>query len=179
MTSPTADSLTLISAVRLRPGTEYQHRTLHELGVDQARALGGLVRAELVPARAGSQPETVAMLTFATRADLDRWLSSSARREVLEQMNALVENARTTTVVGGFAGWFADESSAPRKWKQAVTVIAALIPISTGVTLVREALAPGLPFMLAIAITAALNVSTLTWVVMPPLTRALKPWLER
>lgn len=137
------------------------------------------MRAELIPAHEGSQPETVAMLTFATQADLDRWLRSPERRDVLEQMAELIEDARTTSVIGGFAGWFAGGVAAPQKWKQAVTVIAALIPISLIVTLIRDAIDPDLPFLISIAVTAAANVSTLTWIVMPPLTRALGPWLRR
>lgn len=180
LAEPSAGSLTLVSSIQLRPGTEPAFRALHERGVAAARRLGGLVRAELLPAVPGAQPETVALLTFATHDDLDRWLESDERRATLEAMAPYAEGSRTTNVVGGFGGWFGPSAGKqPRRWKQAVAVILALVPVSIAITAVRLAVAPGLPPMVGVGIGAAINVVVLTWVVMPWLTRALGPWLSR
>ena len=98
--------VTLISAVRLRAGTEEAHRALHERGVSAAKRLGGLVRHELVPSIPGAQPDTVALLTFQSRADLDRWLSPQERHDVLHAMSELTESQRSLNVVSGYGGWF-------------------------------------------------------------------------
>jgi len=47
------------------------------------------------------------------------------------------------------------------------------------VTLAREALAPQLPLLAAVSVTAVCNVAALTWIVMPLLTAWLRPWLTR
>ena len=113
--------VTLISAVRLRAGAEEAHRVLHERGVAAAQRLGGLVRHELVPSIPGAQPDTVALLTFQNRADLDRWLSAQERHDVLHAMSELAESQRSLNVVGGYGGWFTTGVTlAPKKWKQAV-----------------------------------------------------------
>jgi antibiotic biosynthesis monooxygenase (ABM) superfamily enzyme len=178
MTRPPADGtgVTLVSAVRLRPGVADAHRRLHEAAVASARRLGGLVSDELVPAMPGVQPETVALLRFGDRAALDRWLCAEDRRTALEAMARLADGDRTVTVLGGFAGWFPAGAHALR-WKQAVVVLAALIPVALATAALRSAVLPSLPLLPAVAFTSASNVAALTWVVMPTLTRRLERWL--
>src|SRR5271157_378668 len=102
---PGSGTVTLISAVRLRPGTEEAHRQLHTEAVAAAQQLGGLIRQELVPAVCGAQPETVALLTFQTRADLDRWLSAPVRRQLLDAMaNLTAEQGLSTSCAISRAG---------------------------------------------------------------------------
>ena len=173
-------AVTLVSAIRLQPGTESAHRVLQDRAVQRARRLGGLLRAELVPAIEGVQPETVALMTFADHAALDRWLRSEERRRVLAEMAELDHGDRTVTVISDFAGWFSrDGGPSPRRWKQAAVVMAALVPVSLLMAALREAIAPGLPLVPAVAISSVANVAVLTWIVMPALTEALRGWLSK
>lgn len=175
---PCSDSVTLISSVRLRAGTEAAHRRLHQRAVDAAAEVGGLVRHALTPAVAGAQPETVAMLTFRSRADLDRWMSSPQRREILDAMAALSETQRTINVVGGYAGWFPlPGNTTTKRWKQAVAVLIGLVPVSLLITALRQWIVPELPLVAAVLTTAVINVVILTYVVMPSITRVLRRWL--
>lgn len=170
--------MTLVSAVRLRPGAEALHRSLQDQAVREARRRGGLLSAELIPAVDGVQPQTVALLTFADRPALDGWLHSAERAIVLERMSALIDGDRTLTVIGEFAGWFpSDQLHHPPRWKQAIVVLAGLIPVSLAVSFARVQLLPTLSLPAAVAITAVCNVAALTWAVMPPLTRVLQGWL--
>jgi hypothetical protein len=175
-----ADTLTLVSSVELRPGTEEEHHALHGAAVAAAQRTGGLVRAELLPAVPGVQPETVVLFTFRTKDDLDAWLASDERRASLEAIAPLTAGARTVNVVGGFAGWFGHhDGSGPRRWKQALVVLIGLLPLSIATTLAREAVAPGMPLLAGVVGGVLVNVALLTWLVMPRLTRALGPWLDR
>jgi len=177
---PRTDTVTLVSGVRLRPGREAEHRALHEACVDAARAMGGLERAELLPALGDAQPETLATLTFSGQDELERWLRSPERRHCLDAMAPLAEGDRTVNVVGGFAGWFPESrAGGPRRWKQAVAVLGGLAPVAIVVTLLREALLPDLPFVLAVLLGTVANVVILTWLVMPAITRVLGGWLSR
>jgi antibiotic biosynthesis monooxygenase (ABM) superfamily enzyme len=180
LADPVRGDVTLVSAARVRYGAEAAYAALHEQAVAAARALGGLVRVELLPPVPGVQDETVSVLSFADRAALDRWLGSQERRDVLARMAELAESDRKLNVVDGFAGWFAGRGpSAPRRWKQALVVFAGLIPVSTLVTVTREALWPDLPMSAVILVSAVGNVGLLTWVVMPALVKYLRPWLVR
>ena len=177
---PRRDGVTLVSSVRVRPGADDAYQALHGQGAAAAQQLGGLLRSELIPPIPAAQDDTVAILTFADRPALDRWLASPQRHAVLAAMSELTDGKRTLNVVGDFAGWFAAGSQhAPRRWKQAIVVIAGLIPISVLVTLARQALAPQLPMLAVISVTAISNVAALTWIVMPVLTAWLRPWLTR
>jgi antibiotic biosynthesis monooxygenase (ABM) superfamily enzyme len=60
-------------------------------------------------------------------------------------MASLAAAERSLTMLSGFPGWFTDGPSAPKRWKQAVVVIAGLIPVSLLVTLLRDGLVPELP----------------------------------
>ena len=127
-----------------------------------------------------NHPETVALLTFRTKDDLDAWLASDARRASLAAIAPLTVGARTVNVVGGFAGWFGQhDGSGPRRWKQALVVLLGLTPLSIASTLAREVVAPGLPLLVGVVVGVLVNVAILTWLVMPRLTRAFGPWLDR
>ena len=176
---PSRDSVTLISAVRLRPGSAEHHRRLHQRAVAAASQVGGLVRHELLPAVPGAQPETVALLTFDTRQNLEMWMSSPQRQAVLDEMSQLSANERSINVVGGYAGWFHPHANRqPKRWKQALAVLAGLIPVSLVATTLRVTLVPQLPLLLSVILTAAANVAILTWIVMPLITRVLDRWLS-
>lgn len=175
-----AHTVTLVSSVRLRPGSEEPHRALHSAGVRAARSQGGLIRDELIPAVPGVQDETVALLTFSDRDALDRWLRSEERARVLDQMAELSLADRTVNVLAGFPGWFTSPGSAtPARWKQALIVIIGLIPVSFLVTEAREAAFPHLPLAAVVLFNAVANVCVLTWLVMPPLNRLFATWLMR
>jgi uncharacterized protein len=89
LVEPSGDSVTLVSSARLRPGTEGAYRVLHDEAVAAARRLGGIVSVDLLPAIPEVQPETVALFTFDTRADLQRWVDSPERAHVLTAMDDL------------------------------------------------------------------------------------------
>lgn len=177
--TPSADPVTLVSSIRLRLGTEAEHRVLHSRAVNAARRIGGFVSTELREPVPGAQRDTVALLTFESREALDRWLDSDERQEILTAVDALAEGDRTINVVGGFVGWFgAEGGNTPPRWKQATVVLAALLPFVFITPAVTDALWPELPSAAATAVGAAVNVGLLTWLVVPALTRLLRRWLS-
>lgn len=173
-----SDQVTLVSSIRLCAGAERAYRAIHDRAVAAATARGGLVRPELHPAVDGVQPDTVSVLTFASRTDLDRWLHSTERHDALNAIEPLAKGPATDNIVGSFGGWF-DATTTPRRWKQATCVLLGLIPVSILVTQARDTLAPDLTMLAAVALTAVANIAILTWIVMRPLTRYLGGWLER
>ena len=84
-------------------------------------------------------------------------------------------------VVGGFGGWFPAPATArsPKRWKLAVAVLLALFPTVLIITLIRIEIAPDMNVVLAVFIGNVVSVAVLSFVLMPPLTRRLEPWLRR
>ena len=170
--------VTAVISSLVKPGREADYRTVHaeiELALNSAP---GFLRSELFEAVPGVQEHTIVVFAFDSREHLDVWLASNLRRQLVARLEPLVEGERVLNVVGGYAGWFSAERSVAR-WKQALTVLLGIVPISLLVTLIREQVAPDLPMPVAVVASSAVGVTLLTYVVMPRLTRLLAGWLRR
>jgi uncharacterized protein len=154
-------------------------KELHDLSVQHMAAMPGFLHAELLQPVPGVQDDTVILLTFDTRAHLDQWLRSEQRKQLVEQQSKHLLGPRTLNVVGGFAGWF---TTAPNRdvvrWKSAVAVLIAILPVSQLYLVARLALFPGLNIVAATIVGNVFTVIALTWVLMPTITRRLRHWLS-
>lgn len=87
------------------------------------------------------------------------------------------------TLPSGFGAWFAGletgtEKETPPSWKMAMTVLLGLYPtVMLLAVYVGRYLNP-LGMALSMLIANTLSVATCQWVVIPPLTHALGPWLH-
>lgn len=177
-----SDQVTAVASVRVVPGHEDDYRRLLDELFEHMSHFEGFRRSELFMPVPGVQDEHVAVFSFDTRAHLDAWLDSPERADLLARSAPFVEGDRTVNVMGGFAGWFATGGTVTpgvTRWKQAATVLLALFPTSLTITVVRDAIAPDLPLVPAMFVANAVGVAVLTWLLMPPLTRWLGPWLRR
>src|SRR5207245_1202860 len=64
--------------------------------------------------------------------------------------------------------------TAPPRWKMALVTWLALLP---QVIILSHVVPKGFPFLLSVALSTAIPVAMLTWVIMPRLTRLLYGWL--
>lgn len=176
------EPVTLVLTQRVAPRDRDEFIILHRDAVNRLQQFQGFLGSELLPPVEGVQDDLVVVASFASRADLDRWLESDSRREWLAMIDGLIEGRRTLNVVGGFGGWFPAQSSqpeGPKRWKQAIAVFIALFPTVLIITLVRGAIAPNMNVVLAVFVGNVLGILILTYLLMPPLTRLLGSWLSR
>jgi uncharacterized protein len=120
------------------------------------------------------------LIRFATPMQLDAWLSSPARRRLVQEADSLVEAWSSRRLAAPFAGWFPPEEAggASPNWKQSMVVLLMLFPI---VVLELHFLAPltrGLNVALATFLGNAISVGLLAWPAMPVSNRALDWWLR-
>lgn len=170
--------VTAVISSLVKAGRETEYRAVHaEIGV-ALHSAPGFLRSELFEAVPGVQEHTIVVFAFDSREHLDAWLASNLRRQLVARLEPLVIGERVLNVVGGYAGWFSAQRPVAR-WKQTITVLLGIFPISLLVTLIREQVAPDLPMPLAVAVSSAIGVTLLTYVVMPRLTRLLAGWLRR
>jgi len=170
----------MVTSYLLRDGAESVHRAVHDDVMTQLVNYPGFRQREILEAVPGVQRETVVILTFDDESSLRSWLESNERRQLLSRLDPHIEGTYTTNVLGGFAGWFAfDSSTEPPRWKQALVVLIALFPITLLIAFVRSRLWPDAPIVPAVFIGNVIGISLLTWLVMPPLTRHLSGWLRR
>lgn len=120
------------------------------------------------------------LLRFASPAHLERWQASPALAALLREGDAFSASAEPSSIKTGLETWFTlpgvpAPRTAPPKWKMALVTWVALLP---QVIVLAFALAPlRLPFLLNAALSTAIPVAMLTWVIMPRLTRLLYRWL--
>lgn len=177
--APETDRVTAVSSVRVAPGAEAAFRELHDQILVELATSPGFLRADLFEPVEGVQDETVVVLAFDTRANLDHWLASEDRARILREMERHTQGARTVNVVGGFAGWFEGRGAPVKRWKSAVAVLLALVPVSLAFLGLRLALFPDLHPVVATILGNVLGIVVLTWAVMPWLTDRLATWLRR
>lgn len=130
----------------------------------------------------GQGKNWITLLQFDTPENLDRWLSSPERREVLEESNPLVAALESHRVISPYAGWFSsitkEGRAAPSVWKQTMIILLVLFPI---VMLEFKFLNPhtaGLNLSLATFIGNAISVSLVSWPMMPIAIWFLGWWLS-
>jgi antibiotic biosynthesis monooxygenase (ABM) superfamily enzyme len=120
------------------------------------------------------------LLRFATQADCDRWRSSSDVAALMTRGAGFV--AETGPIERtGLETWFALPGSpaadaAPPQWKMAIVTWCALLP---QIVVLSFVVPKSLPFLVNVAISTAIPVCMLTWVLMPWLTKLLARWLYR
>jgi antibiotic biosynthesis monooxygenase (ABM) superfamily enzyme len=86
----------------------------------------------------------------------------------------------------GIEGWFdepqAGVASPPPRWKQAITIWLGFFPLSLAFTYIATYLIPGwhqLWPLATVLITTLCLTPTMTYVLLPFVTRVLQPWLQR
>lgn len=123
----------------------------------------------------------ITLLQFDTPENLDRWLNSPERMEVLKEAKSLIATLESHRVISPYAGWFASvakEGALPPIWKQTMLVLLVLFPI---VVLELKFLSPLLIHLnnsLATFIGNAISVTLISWPCMPLAIGCLGWWLS-
>jgi antibiotic biosynthesis monooxygenase (ABM) superfamily enzyme len=173
------DPVTAVASFRILRGHEAEFQRNYEELLELIEDFDGFLRAQMFPPVEGVQDETVIVFSFQSREQLDAWLDSDARGDVITRLDEHLDGERQVNVVGGFGGWFSVDRSPIKTWKQAAVVLLALYPTVLALNALLGWLIPDVPYLLGVLIGNALGVALLSWVLMPRLTSALDEWLQR
>lgn len=122
----------------------------------------------------------ITLLQFDSPENLDRWLTSKERQEILHEAGPLLKSLESHRVESPYAGWFSSVNSggeAPPAWKQTMIVLLVLYPL---VMLEMKFLSPQLTHLnpaLATFIGNAISVSLVSWPMVPMAIYLLNRWL--
>ena len=120
-----------VISTRVKPGKDAEYRVWErKIAAAQSKA-PGLQGYRFEPPVPGVQEDYVAILRFDNQTNLQAWLDSPVRKQLIEEAEPLTEefHARLGT---GFEQWFRDESGAPAPWavwKMDFIVLLLLYPI--------------------------------------------------
>jgi uncharacterized protein len=150
---------------------------------EAAKRFPGYQSTELFPSADDRPDEWVTIIHFDDQHTLQRWLDSQVRAEWVTKLRDEIGDFQLKTLPSGFGAWFAGlvtgpEGEPPPSWKMAMTVLLGLYPtVMLLALLVGRHMGP-LGMALSMLISNTLSVAICQWVVMPPLTTALGPWLR-
>lgn len=165
---------------RVKPGHEAAYEEFLEGIIAAASRYPGYLGVEVFrPSTGGDEYRIV--YRFDGPGDLRRWLDSDEHAAWLEHAEPHVIGPMRTSYLTGLESWFTlpDRPGAtpPPPYKMALLTWTTIFPLITLVVLVLDPVLTKLALVPRLAVTTAVTVPLMTWIVMPRLTRALRRWL--
>jgi antibiotic biosynthesis monooxygenase (ABM) superfamily enzyme len=165
---------------RVRPGHEAAYEEFLEGIIAAASRYPGYLGVEVFRPSAGGDEYRI-VYRFGDPADLQRWLDADEHAAWLERAEPHVIGPMRTSFLTGLESWFTlpDRPGAPPPppYKMALLTWVTIFPVLTLVVLALEPISTGLALVPRLALTTAVTVPLMTWLVMPRVTRALRGWL--
>ena len=139
----------------------------------------GMAGVHLLRPCANSESNEYGILrSFESEADANRFYSSKLFNDWKASVSRLIEGEPRRQKLSGLEAFFRSESAMPPKWKMATVTFLGVLP---SVLLWSNLLPPILVgahwFVVSVIVNAAV-VASLTWAVMPWLTRLFHNWLH-
>ncbi|PKQ19917.1 MAG: antibiotic biosynthesis monooxygenase [Actinobacteria bacterium HGW-Actinobacteria-6] len=130
----------------------------------------------------GTGCEHTIVYRFDSAEHLNAWQESDIRMRYIEESRELVQGEPRIEMVTGLEFWFSDPSRAgearPKVWKQALLTWVGLYPTALLVAYTVGVLTASWPQPARSAVTTAVTVVLMTWIVMPQITRLFRKWLR-
>lgn len=144
-----------------------------------------------------SKPEYVIIFRFNTLDNLLKWEKSQARKDWLEKSKDVVEGEDKVEKLTGLEFWFTPHSphlvkreannnevtsppmNVPPRYKMAIVTVGIIfVLLYTLIPPIRQ-LTETLPLLLSDLLGVIIMVLLMTYLIMPSVTRLLKPWLYK
>jgi uncharacterized protein len=166
---------------RVKPGHEPFYESFLEGIIADAARFPGHLGVEVFRPAAASTGEYRVVYRFDTSEHLDAWLHSDERAAWLERAEPHVVGPMRMQVLTGLETWFTLPDlpgiPPPPPYKMALLTWVTIFPLITIVVIVLEPLLERLALVPRLAVTTAVTVPIMTWLVMPRVTRLLRGWL--
>jgi antibiotic biosynthesis monooxygenase (ABM) superfamily enzyme len=175
---PSSSPVKIVIERRARPGAEDSFRGWAERFVAEASRWPGHEGGSVLSA-AGSGSYVI-LLRFESGTALDGWQRSPTYEALIREADQVSNPGEASQIQSGLETWFTlpgmpAPAKPPPRWKMAIVTWLALLPM---VIALGYAFTPlRLPFLLQAAVSTAIPVAMLTWVIMPRVTRVLYRWL--
>lgn len=165
---------------RVRPGAEAEfQQALREFFRESFSHEGVLGATMIVPAPGSGSREFGILRTFANERERDEFYASPMFKAWEARCTPLTEpESWSQRPLHGLEAWFRSPHEPPPRWKMAAATFLGVFPLAM---VLQRTLGPWIqdwPFVWRSAVFNAAVVALLAWVVMPLLTRLLKPWLH-
>jgi uncharacterized protein len=129
----------------------------------------------------GHGKQWITLLQFDTPKNLDYWLSSVERQQVLNESTGCIVSLENHRIISPYAGWFSSllkKGELPAVWKQTMLVLLVLFPVVMLELKFFSLLTSYLGLSLATFISNAVSVTLIAWPLMPLAIWFLGWWLS-
>ncbi|WP_419735605.1 antibiotic biosynthesis monooxygenase [Pseudomonas sp. COR18] len=178
--------VTLLVRHRVKQGGDQAYEAWLRQIVAKARTYPGHLGIDVVRGHSGGLALFTSVLRFASTEQLQVWLDSDDRRELVDQARPLLADGDQTEINADREFWFTpvqvDAPTPPPRWKQACVTFMVILPLTFLIPLLCKplfALWPWLggyvPANVVITLTIVLLV---VYVFMPRVTRLFSRWLQ-
>jgi antibiotic biosynthesis monooxygenase (ABM) superfamily enzyme len=177
-TSEETGPVTVVFVRRVRAGKEPDYESHLKVLHHQLQGVTGYLGTDVV--RDAVAHEYVSVVRFDSLANLSAWEASGQRERWQLDLDGIVDGDARVRRCQGLEFWFEGPSSAvnpPSKHKMALVLVVLVTSMSFAFTPVILHYLAGEPRLLRAFVSALLQVTLLTYVIMPRVTRALAFWL--
>jgi uncharacterized protein len=176
---PNEGGVSTVIHARVHPGTQHEYEAALN-GIFAAAGVFSGYRGHTVLRPGPTLRDYVIVFHFASRLELEAWMTSPARKACIETLTPFHERVDAPLMYAGLATWFnIPGERVPSKRRMAPIIWLAIIPIAFTTSTLLHASLYELPLAPRVLVTAAFQVVLLTWVLLPILTRAAARWLYR
>ena len=182
--------ITLVITRRAKAGNIVEFESWLDGIIHEAMKFEGHMGVNIIRPPDMSNPEYVIILRFDNFENLAKWEKSEIRKKWIENGKDLIEGKAKVEKQTGLEFWFTPSSvrasttvveqsppPPPPRYKMAIVVIGIIfVLVSTLLPQVQQATV-GLPVLLSTLLGVAIMVLLMTYVIMPSVTRLLRPWL--
>jgi antibiotic biosynthesis monooxygenase (ABM) superfamily enzyme len=179
------DVVTLLIRHRIREGEEQRYEGWLRRIIGVAKGYPGHLGIDVVRDRKGGLHHFTSILRFASTAQLQAWLDSADRRQLIEDVSPLLADGDQLEINPEREFWFTPataEAPQPPRWKQACVTFLVILPLALIVPLLWQPLFKLWPWLGGyvpsnVLITACI-VLLVVYLFMPPVTRFFAGWLN-
>ena len=166
---------------RVKPGHEPFYDQFLEGVIAAASRFPGHLGVEVFRPESAAAGEYRIVYRFDTGDHLRAWLDSDERAAWVERAEPHVIGPMRTRFMTGLETWFTlpgrPSAPPPPAYKMALLTWITIFPLITLVVIALDPLLEKLDLVPRLAVTTAVTVPIMTWLVMPRITRLLRSWL--
>ena len=169
-----------VASRRVEPGREDEFEDWTSGILGAARDFPGYLGSDVLRPNDSEDDEYRIIYRFDHTSNLERWEGSAERRRWLDRAEPIVRE-QTVRRLTGLETWFTLPSRsgqpAPPRYKMAVVTWVAVFPLATLLFTLLQPLLGGAPTVLRTLVFTLVMVTTMTYVIMPRMTRLFSFWL--
>jgi uncharacterized protein len=175
--------VTFAVARNVKPGLEVAFEAwVHDIS-EAAIGFPGHLGVGVVRPVVGGNNQYLVIFRFASETDYRTWHKSAERKHWLERVKPLTLGKPIEQFTPGLEFWFTPAGSVtlrnPPRWKMILVTLLGLLPLSITINyLVAPILRPVVPQLELVVLNSLIVVCTMTYAIMPVLTRLFAAWLE-